>query len=682
MVMGYRVGIDVGGTFTDITILDEKTGKISAIKIPSTIEDQSIGVINGLQKMNTSFPLEEITYMIHGTTVATNALLERKGAKTAFITTEGFRDILYIGRQTRPHIYDFWAKKPAPVIPRSDSYEIPERIDFAGDILKPLDKMKAIEVIEKIRQKNFESIAVSFLHSYINPEHELKMRELIIKNIPDVYITLSSEVLPEYREYERASTITINAYLQPPIKRYMSRLEDRKNQLNIRPKIHIMQSNGGIISIENASNQSVRTIFSGPAGGALLGPFIAKQVGIQDVITFDMGGTSLDICLTRKRQLRITNESEIDGLPIRVPMIDIHTLGAGGGSIAWIDAGGILQVGPESAGATPGPACYKKGGTLPTVTDANVALGYINPNYFLGGEMQIDLNLAKQAIEKHIASFFNIGIEEAAAGIIDVVNSNMIRGMRVVSVEKGYDPRNFTLIAFGGAGPLHAAAIARELKMPQVIIPPNPGNASALGFLLSDVRYDYVQTYIVSDKHLEIEKFAQIFDKMKCLAYKDLKAEGFQKQEIRLIYTIDMRYLGQSSELNIPIDFEVKTQEDIQKIVETFHQFHEENYGYRMEDEEVMFVNFRLAAIGEVPRLIKTPQPLEDKDPSKALKGTRKVYLEGNWIDASIYERKKLKPGNYIKGPAIIEEYGSTTLILQGMDSEIDAFENIILKFE
>ena len=680
--MGYRVGIDVGGTFTDITLLDENTGKVEVMKVTTTVEDQSRGVIEILKKMGEKYSLEGINYIIHGTTIATNALLERKGARTAFITTEGFRDTLYIGRQTRPHIYDFWAKKPEPVVPRCDAYEAPERIDHKGKVIKPLNEEKLKETLKEIYKKDFESIAISLLHSYINSEHEIRIRDIIKDKIPEINVTISSEILPEYREYERASTITINAYLQPIIKKYMEQLELKKKELKIKPRIHIMQSNGGIINIENASQQSVRTILSGPAGGALISSYIARQVGDTNLITFDMGGTSLDICLAKNGKLKITNEVEIEGLPIRIPMIDIHTIGAGGGSIAWIDAGGILQVGPESAGAIPGPACYNKGGTKPTVTDANVALGYIDPKYFLGGEMQVKLELARGVIKKEIADFYNIEIERAADSIIDVLNSNMIRGMRVISVEKGHDPREFALVAFGGAGPLHAAKIARDLKMSKVIVPINPGNASALGFLLADVRYDYVQTYITSEADLKVDKYLEIFNKMKKRAFRDLKSEGFKESEIELMYSVDMRYEGQSSELNIPIDFRVEKEEDIVKIVFKFHNYHKEYYGYQMEAENVIFVNFRLSGIGKIPKYSPKPMELGGIDPKEALKGYREIYLEENWIKSPIYERKKLMPGNIIKGPAIIEEYGSTTLILPGMEAEIDQFSNIILKFE
>ncbi|MHC1591815.1 MAG: hydantoinase/oxoprolinase family protein, partial [Candidatus Helarchaeales archaeon] len=435
-----------------------------------------------------------------------------------------------------------------------------------------------------------------------------------------------------------------------------------------------------ILRIEKASNQSVRTIFSGPAGGALLGPFIARLKGIQDVITFDMGGTSLDVCLTRQRRINIVNEGEIDGLPIRVPMIDMHTIGSGGGSIAWIDPGGLIQVGPESAGATPGPACYGRGGTDPTVTDANVALGYINPNYFLGGEMSIDLQKARGAISEKIAIPLDIQVEDAAMGIIEVVNSNMIRGIKVISVEKGHDPREFSLIAFGGAGPLHAAAMAQELRMSQIIIPPNPGNASAFGFLLADVRHDYVQTFMIDEERIKMEKINLIFTRLEKSALEDLKNEGFHDRDIKLLRSIDMRYQGQSTELNVPLDFKIEKDIDIQKIIEEFHQRHQDYYGYRMDDEKVMFINFRLTAIGVVPSISITPLPMEGGNVKDAFKGDRQIYIKNEWIACPTFERTKLKPGMLIDGPAIIEEYGSTTIVPPSMTAEIDAYQNIVLK--
>ncbi|MGQ4874488.1 MAG: hydantoinase/oxoprolinase family protein [Promethearchaeia archaeon] len=679
--MSYRVGIDVGGTFTDITILNENTGEIIVNKTPTIPKDQSLSVFNVLNSIKEKDFFKNIVYIIHGTTVATNALLERKGAKTAFITTKGFKDLLYIQRQTRPHMYDFWAKKPEPVVPRYLTFEINERTLYTGEIERELDENEVKMTIEKIKEHKIESIAVCFLHSYANPHNELKLYEIAKKELPNVHISLSSEILPEYREYERASTVSINAYLAPTIEKYLKKLELRKAQLGIKPEIHIMQSNGGIISAKQAWEQSVRTIFSGPAGGALLGTYISKQLGIDKIITLDMGGTSTDLCLIIKTP-RIVNEAEIDGFPIRIPMIDIHTIGAGGGSIAWIDKGGILQVGPHSAGSYPGPVCYQRGGKEPTSTDANLVLGRINPDYFLGGEMKINKNLAIMSIKERISSYFKIDVLTASNAILDIINSNMIRGIKVISVEKGLDPGEFALVAFGGAGPLHAASLARELKIKKIIIPPNPANASALGFLLADIRVDYVNTYIKNQKNLTPNEINQIFNKLKNKAIETLKKEGFNEQEILIFKSIDMRYTGQSFELNVPINIDIVNREDFDFIANQFEEIHENTYGYRMENEEIIFVNFRLNAIGKMPEFKIKPLKLEDSNPIHALKGKREVFFENQTILCNIYQREKLKAGNEIEGPAVIEEYASTTIIPEFSIAKIDKFKNIILKIQ
>jgi N-methylhydantoinase A len=678
--MGYRVSVDVGGTFTDVGLYDEQDKKIWITKVPSTPKDQSVGVENGIKKIvqRLGIRYEDISYLIHGTTVATNALLERKGAKTALITTEGFRDIFEIGNQTRPNLYNFWTKRPKPPIPRYLIFELPERVLYNGEVVKKLDENEAKRVTEKLKQEKIESIAVCFLHSYINPVNEKRLKEIILEEIPEVYVSLSCETLPEIKEYERTCTTAVNAYLIPKVEYYIRNLVRRKNELNILPLLHVMQSNGGIMSAESAAERSVHTVFSGLAGGALAGKFISKLTGNENIITLDMGGTSADICLIEKGKIRLTTEGKIGTFPIKVPMVEMHTIGAGGGSIAWIDNGGILRVGPKSAGADPGPVCYNMGGTKPTVTDANLTLGYINPKYFLGGEMSLSLNQAILSIKRELSSL-GLQDEQLADGILRVVNSNMIKGINVVSTQRGYDPREFTLVVFGGAGPLHGVMLSSELKMKKVIVPISPGNFSAIGVQLANIRYDYVRTRVRSTKEFSVSEYNELYVKMRQEAMSDLAKESITKDKIIFEGSADMRYAGQTWELSVPVPIELSSKDDIQKIAQNFHEVHKQTYGYSMEDENVVFVNLRLSSIGEIPPLKVSKETTKGKNAQKAFKGKRKAYFEEKSIECSIYERKKLNPCNIIEGPAIIEEYASTTVIPPGEIARIDEFRNIII---
>ena len=494
--MSVRLGVDVGGTFTDLVLFDAATNRIHFTKTSSTPANQAVGVEEGIRKVAgiAAVPPGEIEFFVHGTTVATNALLERKGVSCALLVTEGFRDVLQIGRQDRPKLYDWFAQRPTPLVPRAQTFEIRERMLHTGDVLTPLDEAQAREAIRAARAAGVTAIAVCLLHAYANPAHERRVGELIAEEFPDAEVSLSSDVIPEFREYERASTTAVNAYVMPIVRRYVARLADRTAAMGVPAELHIMQSNGGLMTARAAAEQSVRTMLSGPAAGVLGAVALARQAGFENVLSVDMGGTSFDICLAYDGSLRFTKESEIGSLPIKVPMIDIHTLGAGGGSVAWIDAGGALRVGPRSAGAQPGPACYGRGGDEATVTDANVVLGRIDPANFLGGEMALDAAAAWRAVEDRIARPLGLGVEEAAEGIVRVINATMVRGMRAVSVEKGYDPRDFAIVAFGGGGPLHAADLARELGVPSVLVPVMPGVTSALGLLVADLRYDVSAT--------------------------------------------------------------------------------------------------------------------------------------------------------------------------------------------
>lgn len=676
----YKLGVDTGGTFTDIGLIDEETSQIAVTKVPSTPNNPALAVLEGVKAIveQVGISCKDIDFFIHGTTVATNALLELKGAKTALITTEGFKDVLHIARQTRPKLYDFWSRRPAPQVPRRLRFEVPERILYTGEILKPLEVEAVQSIAQKLKKEKVEAVAVCLLHSYANPKHEIQIKEILQREYPELIVTLSSEILSEYREYERMSTVTINAYVMPKVNKYVSHLADKLKEMGVKSDLYIMQSNGGVITSETAREASARTVLSGPAGGALAGIFVCQQTDTDNIITVDMGGTSLDICLVENKEPRYTTESQIGGYPIKLPMIDIHTIGAGGGSIAWIDAGGALRVGPESAGAVPGPVCYQKGGQEPTVTDANVVLGRINPGYILGGRMEMDVEGARRAIKEKIADPLGLNVEEAAAGIIRVVNANMVRGIRVVSVENGYDPREFSLVSFGGAGPVHAVEMAKELAMKEVIVPVNPGITSAIGMLTADVRHDYVQTYIVPTNEVQLNELEELYGKLESEAIAQLAEEGFGKENMVFIRTADMRYAGQAFELGVSVPAGKLKNEHITAMEKQFNETHMKHYGYQRLGETIELVNLRLVALGKLPGLkIKGKATLTSTKPEAIT--SRKVYFNDGFVETAIYNRDNLLPGQQVTGPAIIEQLDSTTVVFPGQTARVDAFNNIVI---
>lgn len=675
-----RLGVDVGGTFTDVVAYDEKRKEINIRKTPST-EDQSKGVMEGIKKSLSDLNRSpaSVNYFIHGTTVATNALLERKGAKTALITTRGARDVIEIGRQIRPDLYDFWEERPDPPVPRNLRFEVPERTLYNGKIEKDLDEFEAKKVVEEIKNKDVKSVAVCFINSYANPTNEKKMGKILEEETSNLYISLSTDVLPEWKEYERMCVTSINSYLMPRVEHYLNKLQKRKNRFGINPKVHVMQSNGGAMTLESATERSIHTVYSGPAGGTLLSDWICDQVGVKNGISLDMGGTSTDISLIRNGDIQTTTETEIAGFPIMIPQIDIVSIGNGGGSIAWIDQGNVLRVGPHSAGAEPGPACYGKGGRKPTDTDAKLMVGVLNHKNFLGGDIPLHPKLARKAIKRHISDPLGKNVENASKGIVKVTNANLARGIRKVTLERGIDPRDFALISFGGAGPMHAAELAEELDIPKIIIPPDPGNASAVGGLAGDIRYDYVTTKIRSTDDLKLEEYEQIYSEMKKKAIKEMKEEGYDPKDIVYSRTTDMRYEDQAWTLNVKFP-EITSKTEIEKMEQRFHEKHKERYGISMEDSQVFFINFRLTAMGKTESLEIREKPLQAKSSEVALKGKREVHSGEGKKEYRIYEREKLKPGNSLIGPAIVEEYSSTTLVKPDQEARIDGFENIIIE--
>jgi N-methylhydantoinase A len=677
----YRLGIDVGGTFTDLVVIDEKTKAIRLTKTPSTPRSPDQGVINGIRKVEKEFGVDprHLDFLIHGTTVATNALIERKGVKAGLIVTRGFRDVLHIARQIRPRLYDFFERRPDPLIPRHLRFEVPERILYDGRVAEPLDEEAVRNVARLLLRHGVGVVAVCLLHAYANPIHELKVKEILETHMPEVRVSISSEVLPEFKEYERMSTTVINAYVMPIVERYLTQIVDSLEEMEIRTGLNIMQSNGGVMTAETAGKKSVHTVLSGPAAGLLGGLELAKMAGFQDIITVDMGGTSFDVSLAYRGRPTYANESDIGGHAIKVPMIDIKTLGAGGGSIAWVDPGGALQVGPESAGADPGPACYGTGGQEPTVTDANLVLGYLNPDYFAGGEMRLHRELSTRAIMKKVAEPMGFGLEEAAEGIVRVVNATMIRGIRLVSVERGYDPRDFTLVCFGGAGPVHAVKLAQELNIHRVLVPEGPGVNCALGLLMADFRHDYSRTFLHIMSRLDPSSLTEAFAELESRAMDQMLSEGLARDAIVFHRSADLRYLGQGYELELPFPGGHYEGHHLKSLADEFGRLHKDNYGYTMNPESVEIVNLRLVAIG----LLDKPQIKSEEqgppDPAAAYKGRRRVYMEGRFQEVPIFERSRMRCGMEIPSPAIIEQIDSTTVVFPGYHTVVDRYRNLII---
>ena len=680
--MSYRLGVDVGGTFTDLALYDTETDRLEFAKTPSTPVNQALGVAAGIRELmdRHAVSADSIDFFIHGTTVATNTLLERKGAKTALIVTAGFRDVLQIGRQDRPDLYDWRIRRSDPLVPRHLRFEAQERVLHTGEVLMPMEDEVLDQVIERVKDANVDAVAVCLLHSYANPAHEQAIGDAIRRELPDVPVSLSHEILPEFKEYERMSTTTINAYVAPVMERYLRRLEASIADVGLKSDLYIMQSNGGTMGAETAIDRPVHTILSGPAAGVIGAVAIAQQAGKPNSISIDMGGTSFDVSLSYKGEVRRTQESELERLPVKVPMVDIHTLGAGGGSIAWIDPGGALRVGPQSAGADPGPACYGNGGTEATVTDANLVLGRLGATSLLGGTMTLDAELARKVISERLADPLGLTVEEAAEGIVQVVNASMVKGIRVVSVSKGYDPREFSLVAFGGAGPLHASELADEMDIPSVLVPVAPGVTSALGLLMADLRHDFAQTVLKPGSELSPTEITNWYEQLETQAMEQMSREGVSAEEVSLVRAADARYVGQGYELEVLAAPGKLEQSDVEEIMERFHEAHVRNYGYASRDNPVEVVNLRVSALATMPR----PDLAHDSqdtggDASRALIGHRNVFFRNEPRKTGIYDRSRLQPGDVIEGPAIVEQLDSTTVVWEHQTAAVDNYLNLLL---
>ncbi|RAQ98451.1 hydantoinase/oxoprolinase family protein [Thermogemmatispora tikiterensis] len=659
-------GVDTGGTFTDLVLFQE--GKLRVHKVFSTPHDPSQAILEGLQELGA---LPRLRTLVHGSTVATNAVLEGKGARTGLITTAGFRDVLEIGRQTRPSLYNLRVQKVPPLVPRARRVEVVERLDERGEVLIPLDEGSLEEALATLEREEVEAVAVVLLFSFANPAHERRVAEAARQR--GWYVSASAEVLPEFREYERTSTLVLNAYVGPLIDRYLGQLEQA---LPAGTGLRIMQSNGGSISSAMARREAARTLLSGPAAGVVGARFVARASGIERLIALDIGGTSTDVSLV-DGAITETTDGRIGGHPTKLPMIDIHTVGAGGGSLAWFDLGGALRVGPRSAGAVPGPAAYGRGGTEATVTDAHVVLGRLLPEAFLGGSRRLDIALARQAVGR-IAERLGTSLEEAALGIVRIANANMEAAIRLISVERGLDPRHFTLVAFGGAGPLHACELAASLSIPRVLIPAAPGVLSALGMLVADVLKDYVRTLMLPIDQEQAQ--AAIEGALAALEEQgraDLLAEGFAAEQIQIERYLDLRYVGQSYELTIPYGG------DCARAAQQFHLAHERRFGYSDPNEPVQVVNVRLKARGLVEPPVLERQPLQPEAVVQPLE-RRQVIFAGEAgplaHEAAIYERSALVPGVQFVGPAIVTQYDTTTVVPPGWRARVDAVGNLLIE--
>lgn len=684
--MAWTIGVDVGGTFTDFYALDEETGAVRVGKRPSTPDDPGRAILQGLAEVaeEHGIPLDKVRRFSHGTTVATNALIQRKGGKVALITTKGFRDLLEIGRQTRPHMYDLYKDHPPALVPRQHRFELDERIDATGAPLRAPDDKAIAAVVEQVRASGARACAICFLFAFLNPEHERKVGAALRKVDPDLLVSLSSEVQPEFREYERFSTTVLNAYLQSVMHDYIRRLEEGLAESVPGATLGINQSSGGLMSLSTARVFPVRTALSGPAAGVIGALAVAKSAGREDIITLDMGGTSADVALVRGGRADIAFDRTVAGFPIRLPMVDINTVGAGGGSIAWFDRDGLMKVGPLSAGAEPGPACYGRGGTEPTVSDANLLLGRLSSRGLLDGRMALDPELARGAFAP-AAERLGFSRERTAHGMLGIVVANMVRAIRTISVERGHDPRGFTLMPFGGAGPLHARDVAVALGISEILVPPAPGIVCAQGLVVSDIKEDFVashRTPVEPASETAIRELVSGLLERTAAWFKDEDIPGDSRgQEL----SFDMRYVGQNFELAVPVAAAASLTADglpgADVLRDMFFEVHDRAYGYHNPDDAVEIVNLRLTARG---RLYKEPEAPSGGGSPAAPEPfeTRPVFFTDTDTpaDTPVFDRAKLLGGQVIEGPAIIEQLDATTPLWPGDRATVDAAGNIIIE--
>ena len=681
--MSSRLGVDVGGTFTDFLLFNEQNSQLRLLKTPSTPQDQSIGIMNGISQLiaETGISPSEITALLHGTTVSTNIVLEEKGAKVGLLVTKDFEQVLHLARSQMPGPLAGWMimEKPDPLADLELTRGIPERLNAHGEVLSPLDEVAARRAVRELVDAGVESITVSLLHSYANPDHERRLRTIIEETGTDIPISLSSDILPEFREYERTLVTVMNAYVGPSMRRYLANLEEKLKSIQFSPHVNIVRSDGGLMSVKRASESPVHTMMSGPAGGVSGAAFVATLAGHENALGFDMGGTSTDVSLIQNGEPLISRETSLGYYPIKVPSVEVHSVGAGGGSIAHVPMTGALRVGPESAGAAPGPACYGKGGEQPTVTDANLLLGRLPPR-LLDGHMDLDVKAAEEAVGK-VARALGLDLHQAAQGILDIVNENMFGALRLVSVQKGLDPRDFALVAFGGAGPLHGNAMAMLGKCYPVIIPPTPGVLSALGFLYSDVKNEFAQTYVRNVADIDGSQLVEIYARLGRDARGWLREEGIDEGRQELKYQADVRYLRQGYEFALSVNPESMSNGGLVDLESRFAAAHERLYGFRL-DQPVELVNLRAVGSGQVEKVQLPRFDLEGPDASAAIFEQHRVHFDGGFLNANIYDRKLLRAGHRMVGPAVVTQADSTTVIHPGHVGVVDSYLNILISPE
>ena len=683
----YRLGVDVGGTHTDLCLFDEGDGTVTTYKVPSTPDDFCRGIAGGICSLlaEKGIPPSAVGYLAQGSTVATNAMIQGAGGRIGLLTTAGFRDLLEIRRQNRPldQLYNFFFQRSPVPIPRHRRLEVTERILADGEIWTPLDEAAAALAIDRLVELGVDGIAICLVNSYVDPRHEIRLVEMVKERAPALEVCASHEVLREFREFERLSTTVINTWLLRPVSQYLERLSHTVAELGIPVPAYVMQGNGGLLSPESAARQPVNLLVSGPSAGVMGAIYCAKSAGFGNILTFDMGGTSSDVSIVEKGAPTSRTDMELSEYPVRVTMLDIKFIGAGGGSVAWIDEGGALKVGPKSMGADPGPACYGHGGQLATVTDANVALGYLHPEYLLGGRKKIDRDAACEAIERTIAKPLGIDMRRAAHGILTIVNNNMIGALKLVSVERGYDPRDFALLAFGGAGPLHATALARELGIRDVIIPDRPGILCAMGLLTVDRRFDVVRTAISLLPETSAGDINAIWKDLDAQAIAWLDEERVPRAQRRLERVVDARYLGQNYELTLPGDPGRWTAATLEKFSQRFHELHDRTYGFHSTHAVVQFINFRTIAYGVMPK----PEMVRKRKSAGSIAAAKIGDRRVSWdpakavVTTPVYERHKLKAGQTVNGPAILEQMDATTVLAPGERATVDGYGNLIVKF-
>lgn len=679
----YELAIDIGGTFTDVVLLDLEKHHYQLVKTPSTPGDPAQGFLNGLSQIlsTADAQAEALQRIYHGTTIATNAILEGRGATVGLIVTEGFKYVLEIarhamGRLTSPYTW----MKPARPVPPEHIYEIPERLEFDGRVVIPLDEEAVRQAVRELKAAGINAIAVALLHAYANPAHEQRVRTIMLEEHPAAMASLSSEVLPVFREYERTMTTVLNAYVMPQVSHYIANLSRQLESRGIDARLLIMQSSGGVIGVDTATRQPVYTALSGPAAGVMGALHFGQASGFDNLVSFDMGGTSTDVSLITRQGVTRTAEGKLGDWPMQLPMLDIHTIGAGGGSIAWLTPSNNLMVGPRSAGAEPGPVCYNRGGTEPTVTDANLVLGRIAPSLLDGG-LQLNVEAAKRAIADHIAHPLGLDLYRAASGIVQIVNNNMMGAIRAVSIERGYDPREFVLVAFGGAGPMHATEVAQLLDMPVVCIPRNPGVASAYGLLMTDFKNDYARTFLQRPPHYDLNAMQTVYLELEAEGLAWLNAERVAPAQQHLQRSADLRYAHQGFEVTVDFTGKDVTTQTLEALLQNFHRQHQQLYGFAL-DQPIEIVTLRVTALGQLSRTAALPSIGATDALSTAPVGERPVYFAatGGFVDCPRYRREHLAAALTIVGPAILEQADSTLVLSPGWRGQADSSGNFILR--